>query len=154
MKSIDNSQTDNHTIRMKSTFSEDRIKIIKYPTFHLITWNLSTITKRMLGNILGEDYDDLLIMLTLYRKSKQQHFTDFNIHDSSGVLRLFNLPTGTYYCEIVGCNSRNETITVKRSNTVHYVQTENKACTEFYWEERPNEKVAWMQAYSGYTVYE
>lgn len=154
MKSIDNSQTNNYTIRMQSAFSEDRIKIIEYPTFLLITWSLSTTTKGMLGNILGEEYDDLLIMLTLYRKSNQQHFTDFIIQDSSGVLRLFDLPTGTYYCEIVGCNSRNETITVKRSNTVHNVQSENKACTEFHWEQHSNEKVAWMQAYSGYTVYE
>jgi hypothetical protein len=154
MKSIDNSQTDNNTIRMESIFSEDRIKIIKYPTFLLVTWNLSTITKRMLENILGEEYGDLLIMLTLYRESNQQHFTDFIIQHSSDVLRLFNLPTGTYYCEIVGCNSRNETITVKGSNTIHHVQSEDVACTKYHWEQRPNEKSAWMQAYSGYTVYE
>lgn len=154
MKHIHNSQTADYTIRRNTIFSEDRLKIIKYPTFLLITWNLSAITKRMVGNILGEDYHDLLLMLVLYRKNYEQHLTDFVICNSSGVLRLFDLPTGTYECEIVGYNSRNETITMKRSNTVNYVQTENKTHPELHWKQQPDEQTAWMQAYSGYTVYE
>jgi hypothetical protein len=152
MKPIDNSQTNN-IIRAQSTFYEDSLKIIAYPTCLLITWNILSTTKILLENILGEHFNDLHMRVILYKKNKHQQMTDFFISDPSGVLRL-PIPTGIYNCELVVSNSHNETITVKRSNTIHFLHSKNPRCKEVEWQQLIDDHQLWLQTYSGYTVYE
>jgi hypothetical protein len=154
MKPNDRSQTDNNTIRAQTTFYEDCIKLIAYPAFLLISWNMLASTKNMLVNILGEEFDDLHKRVILYRCLKQQQMTDFLIDRSSGILRLSYLPTGTYYCEIVVSNSQNEMITVKRSTTLYYLQDENHAGEKYPWIQLAEDNQSWLDTYSGYTVYD
>ncbi|OAS85071.1 MULTISPECIES: hypothetical protein [Metabacillus] len=153
MKPIENSKTTN-IIRAQSTFCEDSLKIIAYPTCLLITWNILSTTKILLENILGEQFNDLHMRVILSKKSKQEQMTDFFISDPSGVLHLATIPTGIYNCELVVSNSHNETITVKRSNTIHFLQSKNHRCKEIQWEQLIDDPQMWLQAYSGYTVYE
>lgn len=153
MKPIDNSQTNN-IIRAQSTFYEDSLKIIPYPKYLLITWYIVSTTKILLENILGEQFNDLHMRVILYKKSKQEQLTDFFISDPSGVLRLVTIPTGIYDCELVISNSHNETITVKRSNTIHFLQSKNHRCKEIQWQQLIDDHQLWLHAYSGYTVYE
>jgi hypothetical protein len=153
MKPIDNSQTNNN-IRAQSTFYEDSLKIIAYPKYLLITWYILSTTKILLENILGEQFNDLHMRVILYKKSKQEQLTDFFISDPSGVLRLATIPTGIYDCELVISNSHNETITVKRSNTIHFLQSRNHGCKELQLQQLIDDQQLWLQTYSGYTVYE
>jgi hypothetical protein len=153
MKPIDNSKTNN-IIRAQSTFYEDSLKIIAYPTCLLITWNILCTTKILLENILGEQFSDLHMRVILYKKNKQQQMTDFFICDPSGVLQVATIPTGIYNCELVVSNSHNETITVKRSNTLHFLQSKNPGCKVIQWQQLIDDHQLWLQEYSGYTVYE
>jgi hypothetical protein len=153
MKPIDNSQTDNHIIRAQSTIYEDMLKIIAYPSFLLITWNILFSTRKLLVHLLGEEFDDLHIRVILYRCMRQQQMTEFLIIESSGVLRLEHVPTGTYVCEVIACNSHNETITIKRSNKLHYFQDDNNG-REYKWEQLSEADQSWSHAFSGYTVYD
>ncbi|MBO1512313.1 hypothetical protein [Metabacillus bambusae] len=153
MKPIDNSQ-NNNIIRAQSTFYEDSLKIIAYPTYLLITWNILSTTKILLENILGEQFNDLHMRVILNKNNKHQQMTDFFISDPSGVLRLATIPTGIYNCELAVSNSHNETITVKRSNTIHFLQSKNLKCKEIQWQQLIDDHQLWLQAYSGYTVYE
>jgi hypothetical protein len=154
MKQIDNRKTDNHKIREQSTIYGDSIKLISYPTFLLITWNIVSSTRKFLEHILQEEYEDLLRRIVLYRSSSQQQMMDFQIRESSGILRLDYIPTGIYYCELVTSNSHNEEITVKRSNTLSYLQVKQDISEEYHWKQTSLDHQSWLQSFSGYTIYE
>ncbi|WP_299087897.1 hypothetical protein [uncultured Metabacillus sp.] len=154
MKRNENSHTNIYNIRAQSTICEDLVKIIAYPFFLLITWNIGDTTKILLENMLGEKFDDLYIRIILYKNCEQQYTTDFPISESSGVLRLEHLSTGVYDCEVVVSNSHNEMITVKRSNSLHYIQSKENGHHHYRWKQVIHEDPVWLKGYAGYTLYE
>lgn len=154
MKRIDNRNIDHNNIRVQSTNCEDRIKLISYPTFLLITWHIVTSTRDFLEQILQEEFDDLLCRIILYRSNNQQQKIDFQINELSGILRLDRLSTGTYYCELDIRNSQNEAITVKRSEPLFYLQEVHNIENKYQWKPTSLDQQSWIHAFSGYTIYE
>ncbi|KKI88610.1 hypothetical protein WQ54_30930 [Bacillus sp. SA1-12] len=154
MKRNDNSQNNTYNIRGQSTICEDIVKIIAYPFFFLITWNIGATTKLLLENMLGEKFEDLYTRIILNKNCEEQYATDFPISKSCGVLRIEHLSTGVYDCEVVVSNSRNEMITVKRSNSLHCIQSKESSNHPYRWKKVIHEDPFWLKAYAGYTLYE
>jgi hypothetical protein len=157
MKRIDNRKTDTNIIRVESTTygdSVDTIQLISYPNFLLISWSIASSTRNFLEQILKEDFEDLHMRIILYKTNNQQQMTDFHIRDISGILRLELLPTGTYYGEIVTSNSQNETITIKRSSSLYFLQEKSDQSKKYEWKQHTLDEQSWLRAYSSYTIYD
>lgn len=146
---------DNHNIRSHMAIYEDQIKLISYPSYLLLSWNIALTTKLLLEYILAEAFADLLVKIVLYQEHVPPRSTDFIIKDSNGVLCLPYIQTGIYFSEIIAINSENKSITIKRSEPLSYFQnkmisTENR----YHWQQCSDADPFWLDTYSGYTIYE
>lgn len=146
---------NNHNIRGGLSIYEDQIKIISYPSYLLLSWNIAPTTKLLLEYILAEAFSDLLVRVVLYKEREPLLFTDYIIKDLNGVLRLPLVQTGTYFSEIIAINSQNNSITIKRSKPLSYIQNKMNSKVELdRWQRYTNDPPLWLDSYSGYTIYE
>lgn len=156
MKSVPNHlHNDHYMIRTQSTFFVDSIDIIPYADYLLISWKITSSTKKTLSEILNEEFEDLLIRMILYRNSLSKEMIEFPVSECSGTLQITSLSKGTYYCELVASNSHNETITIKTTTNLFFDKPINQNKND-KWnqvnDEAGNEN--WLKNFSGYTVYE
>ncbi len=154
MSSESYNYVEHHIIRNKPKFFVDTLEIIPYSKSILISWNLIMSTQNILTDILGEEFNDLLMTINLWRVDEYTNMKIFYINEYSGTLQMNLLPNGYYYCELIASNSQNETISIKKSKSIQITHSSIKLCNE-NWTKRPiSNKNLWSTAFSGYSVYE
>jgi|GEM_PF-4592557 len=145
---------ERYIIRNHSSISVDHLEIILYPEHIIISWNMVKSTQKLLTDILGEDFHDLLFIINLFRVQKKAEMFTLYINGSSGTIELPSLLHGRYHCELVAHNSQNETITIRKSKTVFILGNEKESRNGMWKEISESNKNTWLTAFSGYTVYE
>lgn len=156
---MNNKQTNkigSYIFRNKHSVYVDTLSLISYTNYLVLSWSIVPSTKVLLENILKEDFNDLLVKVVVYCKNDRQNSSiDFVVNKDADAIRLFNLPEGLYYCELIAINSQNVSITVKCSNEVKRSLIQlNEDSPNYQWLEVKERDHSWQSYISGYTIYE
>lgn len=145
---------EQYIIRNYSSISVDHLEIIPYSEQIIISWNMIMSTQKLLTDILGEEFHDLLFVINLIRVDKNTKMLTLHIKGGSGTIERPLLFNGRYHCELVAYNSQNETITIRKSKSIFISGNEKESGNEMWKEIRESNNNTWLTAFSGYTVYE
>ncbi|PMC39631.1 hypothetical protein CJ195_06860 [Bacillus sp. UMB0899] len=143
---------EQYIVRKQPSISVDYLEIVPYPKHIIITWNVISSTQNIITEILCEDFCDLIITVNLYRGKENKEMVTLYVTESSGLIDLPSPIKGNYYCELVVHNSQNETITIRKSNSIIISDNTIKSSNDNWKEVLTNSN--WLSSFSGYTVYE